>query len=706
MMESLPTEQQQTLSADQTAIRPGMELEGVEPVRVLEAYHRYLYASRFTKNRRVLDVACRTGYGAALVSINAESVIAINPDEQLVNKASQTYGEFQNLRFEAGKYDDLHLRDSSIDIAICFDIVGSLPADTRPKLMESIRRALVPGGLALVSVPIRSADAVTEDGTSGGDLPAFSGVELFEFLKLQFQHVRFIGQKPLTLSAMWSLHEWQDDLFRFHMRDDLFTLPRSVEMFSEPERIVALCSEEPISAEIANNSKSFYFDIAQTARARKLVKEMEDLEKQVSQARTFGMQVSEERDTFRSAIAVLTNENLGYINKLEESQRELDEQVARAIALEQEVATRNAAYEDLRRAHDEQTVWAEKLGQDHGVLLDRVQELERRLEEVSLHAAASGEENVGLRERTQLLHRQVEELSAQLAAAEELRPKLEEAESRCQRMLDSSSETNARTEFLSAQVNELQAALEEKIRASVEMESRLSASQERVAELEQMVTGSAEAARVREEELEQLRARVGEIETHHAAETTQSAAAIQESQKLRARLYELQKQFDDRAAAARNSGQENEKLNARVAAMQKSMEEKSAAVVLLNQEIAGLKEKIQHAEHEYENKLKQAHQWEENNRKRLENLNELQRKCEEQALVIRQMKNEADKQTIAFDTFQKSQSDLQQRYNRSQIKVQELQQELAILEQRVQQITGSGVMKALSRFGLLPREGK
>ncbi len=710
MMESLPSEQQQTAPAEQTVIRPGLDLAGVEPAHVLEEYHRYLYASRFTRNRRVLDVACGAGYGAALVSINAESVVAINVDESAVNRASQAYGEFQNLRFETGRYEELRLHASSADIAICFDVLGSLQADVRPKLMEEVKRALVPGGMALVSVPIRSADAVADDGSIGASLPPFSGVELFEFLKLHFQHVRFIAQKPLTLSAMWSLHEWQDDLFRFHMRDDLFTLPRSVEMFTEPERIVALCSEDPISNEITNNSKSVYFDITQTVRARKIVQEMEDLQKQLSQARSYGTQASEERDTFRAAIAVLTNENLGYINKLEDAQRELDEQVAKAIVLEQDLAGRSAAYEELRRTHDEQTVWAEKLGQDHSTLLERVQELERRLEEVSLHAAASGEENVGLRERTQLLHRKVEELSAQLAeatvAADALRPKLEDAERRYQRALESSSESGAAIEFLNAQVNELQAGLEEKIRMSVELTARLAEREGRVAELEQQVMSTAVSAQEREEETASLRARVQEFESEHAVETSQSAATVQDNQKLRARLYELQKQYDERASAARSAGQENEKLNARIASMQKSAEEKSAAIVLLNEELAGLKEKLQHHEHDSENKLQQAHQWEQANRKRLEAMNELQRKCEEQAVTIRQMKNDAEKQAIAFDTFLKSQGDLQQRYNRSQIRVQELQQEMAIVEQRIQQITGSGVMKALSRMGLLPREGK
>jgi SAM-dependent methyltransferase len=705
MMASLPSEQNQIAEVGVRIPQGCYDPNKVEPIHILEYYHQYLYASRFTKNKRVLDIASGEGYGAAFVSLNAESVMGIGGNDDVVTHASQKYAEFSNLRFEVGRSEELKILENSIDVAIAFDVLPTLSQEMRPKMMENIKRVLCQNGLFLASTAIRSADAVVGNGGSDGSaLPSFSGVELFEFLKKHFQHVRFIGQKPVTISAMWSLHEWKDELFRFHVREDLFTLPRGIEMFTEPARIIALCSDEPISSEVANNSKSVYYDSVHAERAKKLIGEMNDLREQIVQVRTKNNQLSDERESFRNAVTVLTTENLTHLNNLDDIQKQYDEMVQRSIVLEQESAERAAALETLQRAHNEQTVWTEKLASDHDNLLVKMHELERHLEESTLHATASSEENIQLRERVQILHRKIEETTEEFAGAiktiETLQPRLDDAEQRCQSIADSSSETVIANESLRAHVAELQAAVEDKTRQTLETMARLKEREDYIFSLEQQLQERTAATQEHSTGEDVLRTRVLELETRQENEATQLAAALQETQKLRGRLYELQKQYDERAAFARNSSQETEKLSARVASLQKAVEEKSAMIIMINQELAVQKEKFPAAQHEFDQRLQLAHQWEKENKKKVEHLNELQRKSDEQILTIRQMRIEFEKQAAAFDTFQKSQSDLQQRYNKSQIKVQELQQEIAIMEQKIKEIDNSGLLKTLSRIGL------
>ncbi len=709
-MTSLTSEQDQLTEASAQLPQSCFDQCEAEPVDVLEYYHQYLYASRFTKNKRVLNIASGEGYGAAFVSLNAESVIGIDAKDDAVTRASQKYAEFTNLRFEVGGYEDLRILDASVDVTLAFDILAGMSPDARVKMLENIKRVMNTNGLLLISTTIRSADALAAAADKEGSvLPSFSGVDFFEFLKKHFQNVRFIGQKPLTLSAMWSLHEWSDELFRFHVREDLFTLPRGIEMFTEPARIIALCSDEPITAEVTNLSKSVYFDTLHTGRMRKLVKELDDLRHTVGQVRSKNTELSDERDSFRNAVMVLTNENLAHVSKLGDLQKIADDRTQQLSSLEQESATRTAELEELRREHSEQSIWAEKLAAEHETACTAMRELETRLEEATLHASTSSEENVQLRERVQILHRRIEETAEELTKAVEtiniLQPQLKDIEERYRSLTDTAGEMMSANESLRTQLADLQTAVDEKTRLALEAMARLKEREDYIFTLERQLQEGAQFTREHSAEEETLRGKLSDLETRQEKEGAETAAIHQENQKLHARLYELQKQYDERAALARNASQENEKLAARIGSMQKAIEEKSALVVMLNQEITTQKDKIATLQRDFDQRLQQAHLWEKDNKKKLEHLTELQRKHDEQVLTIRQMRIEFEKQAAAFDTFQKSQGDLQQRYNKSQIKVQELQQEVSIMEQKLQEINSSGLHKVLSRIGFFsPKE--
>ena len=97
---------------------------------------------------------------------------------------------------------------------------------------------------------------------------------------------------------------------------------------------------------------------------------------------------------------------------------------------------------------------------------------------------------------------------------------------------------------------------------------------------------------------------------------------------------------------------------------------------------------------------------EEGYKSRIEAAATVLRQVEEQKVALRQMKNDMEKQTIAFDTYQKSQADLQQRYNRSQIKVQELQAEISLLEQKFEKISHNPAYKMFSSMGLFPKKDR
>src|SRR5262249_29469725 len=145
-------------------------------------------------------------------------------------------------------------------------------------------------------------------------------------------------------------------------------------------------------------------------------------------------------------------------------------------------------------------------------------------------------------------------------------------------------------------------------------------------------------------------------------------------------------------------------LKSRIAELEAVVNEKTTAVTNLTQELEDQKNHFLSVEKENEQHKHHAKSLEETTKQRVDHVDKVQRQCEEQKLTISQMKLEMDKHTAAFSTFQKSQSDLQQRYNRSQIKVQELGATIAMLEQQLGKISKTPIYKMFSSFGMFPKK--
>src|SRR5208283_4654960 len=77
-----------------------------DPQLALEHYHRYLLASQFVNDKRVLDIACGEGYGTAFLSIMANHVLGVDVDTLTIERARQTYKQYRNAEFRVGRCED------------------------------------------------------------------------------------------------------------------------------------------------------------------------------------------------------------------------------------------------------------------------------------------------------------------------------------------------------------------------------------------------------------------------------------------------------------------------------------------------------------------------------------------------------------------------------------------------------------------------
>src|SRR4051812_22515955 len=118
-----------------------------------EHYARYLFASRFSRGERVLDLGCGAGYGAALLAETALAVTGVDVSEEAVDYALGHYPR-ANLQFQQASCTSTGLPDASFDLITAFEIIEHL--EDWQKLLEEARRMLASDGQFMVSTPNKS----------------------------------------------------------------------------------------------------------------------------------------------------------------------------------------------------------------------------------------------------------------------------------------------------------------------------------------------------------------------------------------------------------------------------------------------------------------------------------------------------------------------------------------------------------------------
>ncbi len=116
-----------------------------------EHFHRYAFAARFAKGKRVLVLGSGEGYGAAALAECAAEVVCVEASEEAVRHASGKYAR-KNLRFVRGAVTAIPAEaGEGFDVVTCFDVLERVGEHDR--LLGEAKRMLAPGGVFLISMP-------------------------------------------------------------------------------------------------------------------------------------------------------------------------------------------------------------------------------------------------------------------------------------------------------------------------------------------------------------------------------------------------------------------------------------------------------------------------------------------------------------------------------------------------------------------------
>jgi SAM-dependent methyltransferase len=156
---------------------------------------RYRFAKDFVPGKRVLDIACGEGYGAAaLARAGAKSVVGIDVSPEVCAHARSKYG----LDARPGDARAIPLPDRSIDVVVSFETIEHV-ADPAAFLGECAR-VLVPEGVLIVSTPNRPVYSGL-DHQNPFHRVEFDEREFTGLLRSRFRTVRLSTQFPR--SAAW-----------------------------------------------------------------------------------------------------------------------------------------------------------------------------------------------------------------------------------------------------------------------------------------------------------------------------------------------------------------------------------------------------------------------------------------------------------------------------------------------------------------------
>ncbi len=162
-----------------------------------EHVYRYAFASHFVQNKRVLDIACGEGYGAAaLQTSGASRVIGVDVSESVCLHVREKYG----LDARPGNAELIPLADSSVDVVVSFETIEHVPDPLR--FLDECARVLSLGGLLIISTPNKGIYAA--ETANPYHCSEMTEHEFTSALASRFSSIRFYTQCSAS-AAWWSM---------------------------------------------------------------------------------------------------------------------------------------------------------------------------------------------------------------------------------------------------------------------------------------------------------------------------------------------------------------------------------------------------------------------------------------------------------------------------------------------------------------------
>jgi SAM-dependent methyltransferase len=358
-----------------------------EPDLLNEHMARYRFAQRFAAGKVVLDAACGSGYGAAMLAENATAVVGCDISPEAIEYARRVYGASKGgaLRVEYCEADcfALPFPSARFDLVVAFEIIEHL--ENPEAFLKEMDRVLGPAGLLLVSTPNRLYYTEERGEINPFHRHEFTFDEFDRSLQAHFAHRAYLfenhvagvflagpGAPADALSPASIVAEKTSAAHQAVPGSD--NVPSGGRAEDAAHYIVAVCSRrllEPIAPLLYLPSTGNVLRERET-HIRQLTGHLANANAEAERARAAAERAmaaeQQARTDAERALAQLRAEmeelRAGYERRLQDLNHLIDERTQWGQRRDREIAEKNSYLLQLQKDHDEKVQWALKLDRE------------------------------------------------------------------------------------------------------------------------------------------------------------------------------------------------------------------------------------------------------------------------------------------------------------------------------------------------------
>jgi len=124
---------------------------------------RYDFTSKYVKSKKVLDIACGSGYGCEiLLNKGAKYVVGSDISEETIDYAKKNYQK-ENIEFYTNDIKKLNFPDEEFDCIVSFETLEHVKE--QEAAISELKRVLKKGGTLIISTPNSESRTKDEEGT-------------------------------------------------------------------------------------------------------------------------------------------------------------------------------------------------------------------------------------------------------------------------------------------------------------------------------------------------------------------------------------------------------------------------------------------------------------------------------------------------------------------------------------------------------------